>query len=171
MKRFFITICLVIVSVCTFAQKGEKTIGVNLSYGSEIKNIGIGVKGQYLFTDHIRGEASFDYFLKKYGLTMWDINANIHYLFNVGEKVKIYPLAGVGYVNFSGGVEYDYDYDYYTRAYDDEGSSSISRIAINLGGGVQYGLTERININAEVKYQIIENFNQIVPSIGVAFKF
>ena len=179
MKRIFIILCVVFVSFGASAQKGEKTVGANISYGSEWKNIGIGVKGQYNFTDNIRGEASFDYFLKKEGQSMWDINANIHYLFDVADKIKVYPLVGIGYVHFGGSSfdgDYNDDYDNYslTRAsdYDDyDDSSSNGEIAVNIGCGVQYALTDKININAELKYQIIDNSNQIVPSIGVAFKF
>lgn len=181
------TLCVVLVTLGASAQKGEKAVGANISYGSEWKNIGIGAKGQYSFTDNIRGEVSFDYFLKKEGMSMWDINANIHYMFNVAEKIKVYPLAGIGYVHFGGGSSYgDYDDDDYgygnyslTRASDGLGlddvdyddSSSNGKIAINIGCGVQYALTEKINLNAELKYQIIDSSNQIVPSIGIAFKF
>lgn len=81
MKKFFLMLCVALLSVGAFAQvKGDKSVGLNLSYGTEISNLGIGVKGQYNFTDAIRGEASFDYFLKKDGLKMWDININAHYL-------------------------------------------------------------------------------------------
>lgn len=175
MKKIFITLCAVLVSLGVSAQKGEKTVGANISYGSEWQNIGIGAKGQYNFTDNIRGEVSFDYFLEKEGLSMWDINANIHYLFDVANKIKVYPLAGIGYMHFGGGssdADNDYEDDLLARATDDYGnSSSDGKIAVNLGCGAQYALTEKININAELKYQIISNFNQIVPSIGIAFKF
>lgn len=186
MKKILMTLCITLITIGAAAQKGEKAVGANISYGSEWKNIGIGAKGQYNITDNIRGEASFDYFLKKEGMTMWDINANIHYLFDVAEKIKVYPLAGIGYVHFGASSDGDYDYDddynsltraggydgLYDNDYDDyDDSSSDGKIAINIGGGVQYALTEKISINAEVKYQIIENSNQIVPSIGIAFKF
>ena len=189
MKKILITLCVVLITLSASAQKGETAIGANILYGSKLKNIGIGAKGQYNFTDNIRGEASFDYFLKKEGVSMWGINANIHYLFDVTDKIKVYPLAGIGYVNTGGsGDDWDddddddngYGYGYgWERApsYEDDGdddydgSSSDGNIAINLGCGVQYALTEKISINAELKYQIINNFNQIVPSIGITYKF
>ncbi|MDE7455768.1 MAG: porin family protein [Prevotella sp.] len=175
MKKIFITLCVVLVSLGASAQKGETAVGANISYGSERQNIGIGAKGQYNFTDNIRGEVSFDYFLKKEGRSMWDINANIHYLFDVAPQIKVYPLAGIGYVHFGSGSsnigsDSSNDNDFWTdaddgdngypRAYNSNGSSSSNgEIAINIGGGAQYALTEKININAELKYQIISNFN------------
>lgn len=53
MNRFLLIALCSIISVGAFAQKGEKAIGLNLSYGTEIKNIGIGAKGQYNFTNAI----------------------------------------------------------------------------------------------------------------------
>lgn len=47
MKKLLVLVCAAVMSISASAQKGEKAIGVNLSYGSEIKNAGIGVKGQY----------------------------------------------------------------------------------------------------------------------------
>ncbi len=184
MKKLLATICVALVSLGASAQTGDKFAGANLSYGTEIKSLGIGVKGQYFFTDNIRGEASFDYFLKKDGLSMWDVNANVHYLFGVADKIKVYPLAGLGLTNWvSSGIEIDYDYDddddydfsRSTRAGfdddDDSGSSTESKNTFNLGCGAQYELTDKINLTAELKYQIVSNFNQLVFGVGVAYKF
>lgn len=70
MKKIFLAMALALTGMSASAQQGEKAAGVNLSYGTEHKAIGIGVKGQYGITDAIRAEASFDYFLKKEGLSM-----------------------------------------------------------------------------------------------------
>ena len=149
-------------SLSASAQAGDKALGAQLVFGSETNSLGFGVKGQYYFTDHIRGEGSFDYFFKRKGLSMWDVNANVHYLFDVADKFKVYPLAGLGYTNWS------YKYEY-AGAPVVEGSDG--RLAVNLGGGVEYELTKNLNVNAEAKYQIISNYNQLVLGVGVAYKF
>lgn len=178
MKKIIVTICIVFISIGTFAQKGDKYVGASLSYGTEISNLGIGVKGQYFFTDNVRGEASFDYFLKKDGLSMWDINANVHYLFDVADKITVYPLAGIGLTNWVfEGINFDEDdfdinsYTKETKSNNNTGSSTESKIAVNLGCGAQYELTDKLNLNAELKYQIISNFNQLVFGVGVTYKF
>lgn len=58
MKKAVLTLAITLTSICAFAQQGEKAIGLNLSYGTEIENLGIVVKGQYGITDAIRAEAS-----------------------------------------------------------------------------------------------------------------
>ena len=162
MKKLLLLVCAAVMSLSASAQAGDKALGAQLVFGSETNSLGFGVKGQYYFTDHIRGEGSFDYFLKNKGISMWDINANVHYLFDVADKFKVYPLAGLGYTNWS------YKYEY-AGAPVVEGSDG--RLAVKLGGGAEYELTKNLNVNAEAKYQIISNYNQLVLGVGVAYKF
>ena len=149
-------------SLSASAQAGDKALGAQLVFGSETNSIGLGVKGQYYFTDQIRGEASFDYFLKNKGVSMWDINANVHYLIDVADKFKVYPLAGLGYTNWS----YKYEFEGLPVV---EGTDG--RLAVNLGGGAEYELTKDLSVNAELKYQIVSHYNQLVLGVGVAYKF
>ena len=162
MKKLLLLVCAAVMSLSASAQAGDKALGAQLVFGSETNNIGLGVKGQYYFTDQLRGEASVDYFFKNKGVSMWDINANVHYLFDVANKVKVYPLAGLGYTNWSYKQEY-------AGAPVVEGSDG--RLAVNLGGGAEYELTKNLNVNAEAKYQIISNYNQLVLGVGVAYEF
>ena len=157
MKKLLVLVCAAVMSLSASAQAGDKALGAQFLFGSKTNNIGLGVKGQYYFTDQIRGEASFDYFFKNQGISMWDINANVHYLFDV-----VYPLAGLGYTNWS----YKYEYAGLPVI---EGSDG--RLAVNLGGGAEYELTKDLSVNAELKYQIISNYNQLLLGVGVAYKF
>ena len=176
MKKIVLTLAITLTSICAFAQQGEKAIGLNLSYGTEIKNLGIGVKGQYSITDAIRTEASFDYFLKKDGLSMWDVNLNVHYLFPLTEKLKVYPLVGLSYTNW----KFDYsdsedDYGIYLDDDDDwdggDSSSSTGKFGLNLGGGIQYSITDVFTVSFEARYQLINDFDQMIFGVGVAYKF
>ena len=162
MKKLLLLVCAAVMSLSASAQAGDKALGAQLVFGSKTNSIGLGVKGQYYFTDQIRGEASVDYFFKNKGVSMWDINANVHYLFDVADKFKVYPLAGLGYTNWS----YKYEFPGLPVV---EGSDG--RLAVNLGGGAEYELTKDLSVNAELKYQIISNYNQLVLGVGVACKF
>lgn len=157
MKKNFLVMFIAFASISAYAQKGEKAAGINFSYGTEHKAIGIGVKGQYGITNAIRTEVAFDYFLEKDNLSMWDINLNVHYLFSITEQFKAYPLAGVAFTNWTTSIG--------------SFSSSTSRFGANIGAGVQYNLTERLAINLEGKYQIISDFDQPIFNIGLAYKF
>lgn len=169
MKKYVLTLCVALVSVCAFAQKGQKAVGLNLSYGSEISSFGIGAKGQYGFTDALRGEASFDYFFGESGSSMWDINANVHYLFPVAKGIKIYPLAGLAYTNWK--TSYTDIEEEGNDWKEVETSSNEGKIGVNLGCGAQYDINDKWMASFEIKYQIISNFNQMVLGLGVAYKF
>ncbi|KGF57542.1 porin family protein [Prevotella melaninogenica] len=162
MKKLLLLVCAAVMTLSASAQAGDKALGAQFVFGSETNSIGLGVKGQYYFTDQLRGEASVDYFFKNKGVSMWDINTNVHYLFDVADKFKVYPLAGLGYTNWS----YKLEYDNVTLAKGTDG-----RLAVNLGGGAEYELIKDLSVNAELKYQIINNYNQLVLGVGVAYKF
>ena len=136
-------------SLFASAQAKTAAVGLNLNYGTEIESLGLGVKGSYCFTDHIRGEASFNYFFPKDHFTMWEINANAHYLFNIGDKFKVYPLVGLTYVH----------------------GYNTGKFGVNLGGGAQYDLTDNLMLNFEVKYSLVSDLDQCVISLGAAYKF
>ena len=148
-----------------FAQeKGDMAAGLNLSYGTKsgFSNFGIGAKFQYNILDNLRIEPSATYFLKKDFINMWDINANVHYLFALGESFRLYPLAGVSLV----GIKWDYDLGDWGDA-----STSESKFGFNLGAGAEYLLTEKFALNFEIKYQIVSDFDRPVFSLGAAYKF
>lgn len=178
MKKIFLALALALMGISASAQQGEKAAGINLSYGTEHKALGIGIKGQYGITDAIRAEASFDYFLKKDGLSMWDVNLNVHYLFSLTDKLKVYPLAGLTFTNwkFDNAFEIEIDPEYAQYLDEDDisygsASGSESKFGVNLGAGLQYDLTDKLSLNVEAKYQLISDFDQMMLGVGVAYKF
>ena len=59
MKKIIIAACMALLGCgSVFAQQGKQAIGGNLSYGTEIESVGIGLKYQYNITDQIRIEPS-----------------------------------------------------------------------------------------------------------------
>lgn len=175
-------------SLFASAQAKTAAVGLNLNYGTEIESLGLGVKGSYCFTDHIRGEASFNYFFPKDHFTMWEINANAHYLFNIGDKFKVYPLVGLTYVHGHWSNKYsvggggnsdsgDGDWGWGAPMRKANGSVTINesyntgKFGVNLGGGAQYDLTDNLMLNFEVKYSLVSDLDQCVISLGAAYKF
>lgn len=159
MKKLFLTMLVVLVSMSAMAQDKKYGVGFNLLYGTEIKNIGFGVKGQYYATEAIRVEGNVAYYLKKDDVSMLDINVAGHYLIPIAENLKVYPLAGVGITNWQYGGALKSLVDNQTK------------FTINLGGGIQYDVADDFALNAETKYQIIDHYNQVVFAIGAVYKF
>ena len=141
-----------------FAQKGIQAAGAQLSYGTEVNSIGIGVKYQYNITDNIRLEPSVNYFFENDGIDMFDINANAHYLFPMASNIRVYPLAGLSYSKWSANAG-------------DGWEVSTSKFGLNLGGGAEFDISDNLMMNFEVKYQLISKFDQSVLSMGIAYMF
>lgn len=154
MKKFLMIACMMLFSTAMFAQQGAMYVGGNLNYGlhKDYKNFGIGVKAQYEFLQNVRAEASANYFLEKDNLKMWDINANLHYIFRISDKFAVYPLAGVCVL-----------------ATDVDVLGSNSDLGFNVGGGIEFPINDVIKINAEGKYQIVDDWDRPVVSVGIAF--
>lgn len=200
MKRilFLATLLIAVVSSAS-AQKGQSAVGINLGAapclesGVSLTNFEIGAKYQYGITDAIRLEADLSYGLKSKGIDVFEVSANAHYLFNIGEKIKVYPLVGIGYGHIGGGLsgdDGDYDYDPsddegnpYPRAkgypydseeeedYGDDSSTSANKFLFNVGAGAEYALTSKLSVGIELKYQYMSHFSRLPITVGVTYKF
>jgi outer membrane protein X len=170
MKSIFRKVAIVAIAVFTMSvavsaqEKGDMAAGGNLvlGLGDSFTNYGIGAKFQYNVTNPLRLEGSFTYFLKKDYLTMWDLSVNAHWLFPVADKITVYPLAGLGILNYST--------DLGLGAYGVKDASK-SDVAFNLGGGIDYKLTDKLILNAELKYKISDRWNRLLLSAGLAYRF
>lgn len=146
-------------SMSAMAQDKKWGAGINVLYGTEIKNVGFGVKGQYYATEAIRVEANVAYFMKKDDVSMLDLHVAGHYLIPVASNMAIYPLVGVGITNWMYGGALKSMVDNKTK------------FTINLGAGYQIDVAEDFALNLEAKYQIINNYNQAVFGVGAVYKF
>ena len=153
------------------AQDTKWSVGVNGLYGTEIKSFAVGAKLQYDVTNHIRLEDAFNYFFKKDGVSMWEENLNVHYLFNITDNLRFYPLAGFTVV----GVKFDSSIDIpkeYQQYIPDAGSSSSDiYFGANLGAGIEYLLTSHLAVGVEGKYSLVKDVDQAVFGVGITYKF
>ena len=153
MKKLLLLMAVAIMGIGTMnAQKNAIAAGVSLGFATDIKTLDLGAKVQYSFTDAIRGEIAFNYFFEKNNVSFWDLEATAHYLFNVAEKFKLYPLAGFAYAHASAFGHGDGD------------------CGFNIGAGGEYALTEKLSLGLEIKYQF-SGLDQALINLGVAYKF
>lgn len=181
MKKFLISICLCALGISGYAQqKGDMGIGFNIGVapsflkgGSSVTNFGIGAKFQYNVTNPIRLEADLDYWFKSNGMDVFDISANVQYIFRLGEKIYFYPLAGIGYAKRGGGVKFASDYDHSSdnTMNKDALSYSSSSFLVNAGVGLEYSLSNKLSAGLEIKYQYMKDINRIPITIGATYHF
>ena len=61
MKKFFILICMTLISASSFAQQGKTSVGIHGNYMIDSpNNVGIGANIGYELIDNLRGVAEFN---------------------------------------------------------------------------------------------------------------
>ena len=162
MKKILTLVCALILGMGigqAQGHQGETAAGFNRWYGSEIKNLGLGVRFQYGILDHLRSEVGVNYFFPKNHVSWWDVNINAHYLVGLwNEQLYIYPLAGLNYTMVD-----------YKGELNEKGEEN--HIGLNLGAGIEYELAEHFGMNLEYRHTIIRKVDQGVFSLGINYKF
>ena len=151
-KYLFILVAMFAMSTAAFAQKGVTAIGVQGAYDDFNGQFGVGVKLQQGFAQQFRAEIGADLFFKKNDLSMFDINANFHWVIPVASVFNVYPLAGANIAFFNHEIP--------------------TRLGLNLGGGLELYVAEKVKLVGEAKYIISDNgFSRFGANLGVAFLF
>ena len=203
MKKFLFAISMAAAATLGAAaiETGDMAVGLNLGVapclesGASVTNFGIGARFQYNVAAPVRLEANFNYWFKSKGLDALDLAVNAHYLINLSDKLRVYPIAGVGFAHLGGGGggsfdpgdfdygDFDYD-DFFSRSCSgwddifgdiedaaDAGGTSANKFMFNVGAGIEYDITSKLAVSAEIKYQYIQYFNRLPINIGVTYRF
>ena len=151
MKKNLMIVCVMMFSMASFAQVGRTTVSGLFNYMIDSpNNCGLGANIGYEFIQNVRGVAQFDYFFKKDGISLWNVNVNAEYLFRIpNSSVIIYPLAGVNVLGWNG-----------------EGSDS--KLGLNLGAGVEIPLNSSLGFKAEYNYKTQYDGNSFI-NFGLVF--
>ncbi|MBQ6080071.1 MAG: outer membrane beta-barrel protein [Muribaculaceae bacterium] len=168
MKRFILAAIVAICSVTASAFVAdvlEWTVGTQLVYGTEGNMPGAGLHFKTHYLDSWRTALSGNYYFEKNGVSCFDVNLECNYLFNVGEKIQLYPLVGGCAAIWR---QSDTDVDGWRF---ESGDKTHYEIGLNVGGGIDYLLGEHWLINAEVKYRFMKNADQVLFGVGVGFRF
>ncbi|MBR4381404.1 MAG: hypothetical protein IKP48_09110 [Bacteroidaceae bacterium] len=151
-KYLFMLVAVFAMSTAAFAQKGVTAFGVQGVYDDWNGQFGIGVKLQHNFADQFRSEIGTDLFFKKYDISIVDVNANFHYVVPVASQFNVYPLVGANIAFFNHDIP--------------------TRIGLNLGGGLEYYITDTVKLVGEAKYIVSDNgFSRFGANFGFAFMF
>ena len=152
--------------------------GVSLGYGSEVSQPSFGLKALYDINEKFTLAPSFNYYLPKTEsesydgisaegkLKCWDINVDLHWTCYDADMYQLYPILGVSY--FSAKAEATASGGGYNVTVD---TGSAGEFGISFGFGGQMYLTENWLASAELKYQVISDLNQFVPSLSLIYKF
>jgi len=150
-------------------EKGDIAVGANIVVGSfsdskSSVDFGVGARVMYNITKPIRLDGSFNYY---FGATApLDFSVNAHYLVNVMPKLNVYPLVGLSVYAF--GSDDDDEEWWKNDDYNTDTETTLGGLGLNIGGGAEYRITDKIFGNVELKYNIGMGF---AASAGVVYKF
>ena len=173
MMRKIILILLLTITALTsrayishnLGDAAEWTIGTQIVCGTEAKMPGVGIHFKTQYLDSWRTGVSGNYYFKKDGVSCYDVNLEGNYIFDLSDKVRLYPLAG-------GRIAFWHTDDVNVSGWDFERDDKTHyEIGINVGGGIDYLMGDHWLLNAEVKYQFIKNANQVLLGIGIGYRF
>lgn len=168
MKKLFLSLLVSLLSLYTVSaqsQLGIFSLSGNLSYGTDIESLGVGLRAQYGFTDYIRGAGEYKYYIDRHNVSAWGVSTELHYVFPVSQTVSLYPIAGASF----------------SRWTLDTGRSkpgnlidikdSHNRIGASLGFGGQIAVADNIYIQIEAKEALIKDHTQFVALVGFMYQF
>lgn len=133
----------------SFNSDAQIRVGGGLVFNAETApDLGLNFRAEVGIGDAIVIAPNFTYYFKTFGITVTEINGDVHYPFDITESVTVYPLGGL---NVS--------------------SIGDTKIGINLGGGAQFGISDNLRVFAELKYiALIEFYSPVVIGGGVLFE-
>lgn len=188
MKKLMMLFCVALMSVGASAQEyyeeeyegaqaGDWAIGLDLGmgFGDSYVNFGLMPKVQYYVTDAFRPEVSFDYFIQKDNLSVWDINLNLHYLFHMKYGIYIYPILGATFQHTHDIDVQKYDENnnplFLANGKPDTETVNKGRFGLNAGAGMQYDITPNLYCNLEMRYQYVKDFGRGILQVGIGYRF
>lgn len=160
MKKILILMIAVALSAASYAQKGEMSVGANISLGAGqgFVNPGIGAECTYSITDPWRVSVGFDYGFRNQHVAIWDLSFDAHYQFFLNQGFRVYPIAGFAIVGYNSKVD---DYKHNTTC-----------VGANLGAGAQYDFNETWGIATEFKGQLVSHHgSRFLWQMGACYKF
>jgi len=153
------TLLFIFLSSQVNAQEiGDIRLGGKLSFITiEGADLGIGIVGDYQFTESIIGSVNYNYFLADEFFGLSTINLDGLYTFD-GEGIRPYVLAGLNIATIS--VNFDF--------FGVSESVSNTEIGLNIGGGAELPLGDSMAAFGELKYALA-SVDELVISAGLKF--
>ncbi len=155
MKKALLVNFILFISVNLFSQ-GFSTehfrLGAGISYASGINTIGFTLNGSYKITERWESAVSFNHINEKNNITWNLLDFDGHYVFyNSNDRYNLYGLAGLSITFWKLNVPDMIIMGYTVPGYTSTGSNA----GMNIGAGLDYRLTDNLNLEPELRYTFI----------------
>lgn len=155
-KLFLIISCFILLPLFSF---GQLSIGGGAAYDTFFERGGIQVRGMYKINKRLRPSLDIIYFIGGSGFTSTSLsfNPNLHFLIINKEKINVYGLGGLNITRF--------------RLKDSIQKVTNTNSRLNVGGGIDFKLSENLLGIGEIKYDFKDNLNRWIISAGLMYRF
>ena len=145
-------------------QRGEKTLGVKAGYISHNKSAVAGLAFQYALSSVVRLSPEIGCAFRHNNEDALIIDVNVHTPFGVGgEKVALYPLAGVTFNSWA---------THRVSTLDEaDVTTHTNRFGANLGAGFDLRCSSTLKLNIEAKYALIKSYSGVLLTAGISYVF
>ena len=180
MKKIILLMCVTVMGISAQAQeKGDFAVGLKAGatftkveisdwkMDDNTTQFGIGAFGQYSLTKHWRAELEGIYHPMKDHVSDFMLGINVHYLFNLGDYLKIYPILGVAVAFVHSETFTDSSNGSSVTIEGDNSTDS----GIQLGAGLQYNISSNWFVAGEYKYQPGIFGDSHVAMAGIGYRF
>ncbi len=154
-------LCFLCLNVKAQEEKSRWLLGTGITYCSYIDSPGLNLNVTYRVIGNLHVGPDFSALLTREreedGVVVKrkevEYNFNAHYLFGLGKKIEIYPLAGVNWSNVTNHPD---------------GGAAVTELvtALNLGGGVEIEI-KKIRLFLESKW--VSQLNKYDLTTGILF--
>lgn len=153
-KLLFIAISLLSVSLSSYAQKGEKTLGIAGGYASHNEAGYADVYFQYTFAPHLRIAPELGYIFRGEGKSGFECSVDMQFPFRISRGFNFYPLAGLTLNNWSF-----------------KHGEHETRGGFDIGGGFDLYLTQSFKLNIQGKYSAMNDTSGLFLNLGIGYVF
>ncbi|MBR1804379.1 MAG: porin family protein [Muribaculaceae bacterium] len=156
-KLLLLTVMALSCALSMNAAAGDMAVGMQFSYASKNSMMGLGVNYQIEVVRNLRVQPEFIYYFENKKISDYNVNLNLQYLIPTSNYVRIYPMAGFSYVNFTQkGILND---------------SHTDKFGANIGLGFEYAINQNFRFYTEQRFHILKNWNEGVTALGLRYAF
>lgn len=165
LKPLWLSLAALMISAIPFsANAGEKTVGLRAGYNTRAESAIAGLFFQYRFSPHFGIAPNVDYYFRHNDTDALSINLNTHFPFSLGaqSRAALYPLAGLNYTSWN------YHFD---DTVNDDVTTRVSRLGLNIGGGFEFYATQSLKLSFEAKATFIKQYTSGSFTLSIGYVF
>ena len=167
MKKIITILLTAMTMLVARAEYGEMNISgyYTRAFKTHMDGVGISFKGHQSY--RLRRVMSLEYYFRKEGLSCYAFNYDTNYVWEVGQRMRLFPAMGVQLALWQSHGDYDPD-----KSFMGMDKKNKLKLGLHFGAGAECLINAHWLIGIEAKYQFMHDVsNQLVVSAGLSYRF